>query len=65
MMHRPLLRGGTLGKVLPSYVVAFVPTLALLIGLMLAIESTVHYTMNPMDDPTSGRSEYPSTQQVR
>ncbi len=34
MMHRPLLRGGTLGKVLPSYVVAFVPTLALLIGLI-------------------------------
>ncbi|MBV5271836.1 MAG: branched-chain amino acid ABC transporter permease [Afipia sp.] len=51
MMHRPLIRGGTLGKVLPSYVVAFVPTLALVIGLMLGIESIVHYTMNSMDDP--------------
>lgn len=51
MMHRPLIRGGTLGKVLPSYVVAFVPTLALVIGLMLGIESVVHYTMNSMDDP--------------
>jgi len=51
MMHRPLIRGGTLGKVLPSYVIAFVPTLALVIGLMLGIESVVHYTMNSMDDP--------------
>jgi len=51
MMHRPLIRGGTLGKVLPSYVIAFVPTLALVIGLMLGIESIVHYTMNSMDDP--------------
>src|ERR1700752_605663 len=51
MMHRPLLKGGTLGQVLPSYAVAVVPTLALVIGLMLAIESVVHYTMNPMEDP--------------
>jgi branched-chain amino acid transport system permease protein len=51
MMHRPLIRGGTLGRVLPSYLVAFVPTLALVIGLMLGIESIVHYTMNSMDDP--------------
>jgi branched-chain amino acid transport system permease protein len=51
MMHRPLIRGGTLGKVLPSYVIAFVPTLALVIGLMLGIESIVHYTMNSMEDP--------------
>jgi branched-chain amino acid transport system permease protein len=51
MMHRPLIRGGTLGKVLPSYVVALVPTLIMLIGAMIAIESVVHYTMNAMDDP--------------
>jgi branched-chain amino acid transport system permease protein len=51
MMHRPLIRGGTLGRVLPSYLVAFVPTLALLIGLMLGIESIVHHTMNPSEDP--------------
>ncbi len=51
MMHRPLIRGGTLGSVLPSYAVALVPTLALMIGLMLGIESIVHYTMNPMEDP--------------
>jgi branched-chain amino acid transport system permease protein len=51
MMHRPLIRGGTLATVLPAYVVAVVPTLALLIGLMLAIESIVHHTMNPTEDP--------------
>lgn len=51
MMHRPLIRGGTLMRVLPSYLVALLPTLALLIGLMLAIECVVHYTVNPHDDP--------------
>jgi branched-chain amino acid transport system permease protein len=51
MMHRPLIRSGTLGKVIPSYLIAFVPTLALLIGLMLGIETIVHYTMSPHEDP--------------
>ncbi|MBN9585482.1 MAG: branched-chain amino acid ABC transporter permease [Afipia sp. 62-7] len=51
MMHRPLIRGGTLGKVIPSYLVAIVPTLALLIGLMLGIECIVHHTMNATEDP--------------
>jgi branched-chain amino acid transport system permease protein len=50
MMHRPLLRAGTLTRVLPSYAVAFVPTLAMITGLMLAIETTVHFTVNPGDD---------------
>jgi branched-chain amino acid transport system permease protein len=51
MMHRPLLKGGTLGKVLPSYLIALVPTLALVAGLVLAIETIVHHTINPGDDP--------------
>jgi branched-chain amino acid transport system permease protein len=51
MMHRPLLKGGTLGKVLPSYFIALIPTLALVAGLVLAIESIVHHTVNPGDDP--------------
>jgi branched-chain amino acid transport system permease protein len=51
MKHRPLIRGGTLFKVLPSYVVALVPTLAMVIGLMIAIECVVHYTVNPDEDP--------------
>jgi branched-chain amino acid transport system permease protein len=50
MMHRPLLKAGTLTKVLPSYLIAFVPTLAMIAGLILAIETTVHYTVNPGDD---------------
>ncbi len=50
MMHRPLVKAGTLHKVLPSYVIAFVPTLAMIAGLMLAIETIVHYTVNPGDD---------------
>jgi len=51
MMHRPLLRGGTLGKVLPYYLIALAPTLALVAGLVLALESIVHHTVNPGDDP--------------
>ena len=51
MMHRPLVQRGTLTKVLPWYAIAFVPTLAMVTGLMLAIESVVHYTTNPSDDP--------------
>jgi branched-chain amino acid transport system permease protein len=51
MKHRPLIRGGTLFKVLPSYVVALVPTLAMVIGMMIAIECVVHYTVNPDEDP--------------
>src|SRR3984885_1792952 len=50
MMHRPLLKAGTLTKVLPSYLIALVPTLAMLAGGILSLETTVHYTVNPGDD---------------
>ncbi len=50
MMHGPLIRAGLLSRMLPSYLVAFVPTLMLIIGLMLAIETTVHYTVHPGED---------------
>ncbi len=36
---------------MPSYLIAFVPTLAMITGLMLAIETVVHYTVNPGDSP--------------
>jgi branched-chain amino acid transport system permease protein len=49
-MHRPLLKAGMLLKVLPSYLVALVPTLAMIAGLVLAIETIVHFTVNPGDD---------------
>jgi branched-chain amino acid transport system permease protein len=51
MMHRPLVKAGTLSKVLPSYLIALVPSLALIAGLVLSIETIVHYTVNPGDDP--------------
>ena len=50
MMHRPLLKAGTLPRVLPSYLIAFVPTLAMIAGLILALETIVHFTVNPGDD---------------
>ena len=51
MMHRPLIRGGTLGKVLPYYAITIIPTSALVAGLLLGIETIVHHTVSPGDDP--------------
>ncbi|PZA09389.1 branched-chain amino acid ABC transporter permease [Rhodopseudomonas palustris] len=51
MMHRPLIRAGMLTRMLPSYAIAALPTLALCVGLMLMIETIVHYTVNPNEDP--------------
>ena len=65
MMHRPLIKAGTLGKVLPTYLIALVPTLAMIAGLVLAIETIVHYTVNPGDDPTSRRSASASMRRAR
>lgn len=41
MMHRPLIRAGTLSRVLPSYLIAFVPTLAMIAGLVGIVECIV------------------------
>jgi branched-chain amino acid transport system permease protein len=51
MMHRPLIEGGTLGKVLPYYAITIIPTSALATGLLLAIETIVHHTVSPGEDP--------------
>jgi branched-chain amino acid transport system permease protein len=51
MMHRPLVKAGTLTKVVPSYLIALAPTLAMIAGLILSVETIVHYTVNPGDDP--------------
>src|SRR5215510_16102099 len=51
MMHRPLLKGGTLARVVPYYLISLVPTLAMIAGLVLAIETVVHRTVNPGGDP--------------
>ena len=50
MLHRPLVKAGTLTKVLPSYLIALAPTLAMIAGLILSLETIVHYTVNPGDD---------------
>ena len=46
MMHRPLARAGSLAQVLPSYLAAAVPTLALALGVVLSIETVARYTAN-------------------
>jgi branched-chain amino acid transport system permease protein len=46
MMHRPLVRTGTLTMVIPSYLAAAVPTLALALGVILSIETVARYTAN-------------------
>ncbi|MGJ4939399.1 branched-chain amino acid ABC transporter permease [Bradyrhizobium sp. HKCCYLS1011] len=43
MMHRPLIRGRTLGMVIPSYLIAVLPTVALALGIILAIETVARY----------------------
>ena len=43
MMHRPLIRARSLGMVIPSYLVAVLPTLLLALGVILAIETVARY----------------------
>lgn len=51
MMHRPLVRAGMLSRMLPSYLVAAVPTLALVAGLALMIECIVFATTSHGESP--------------
>jgi branched-chain amino acid transport system permease protein len=44
MMHRPLVRAKALMTVIPSYLVAIVPTVALTCGVILGIESIARYS---------------------
>lgn len=44
MMHRPLIRAGTLLTVIPSYLVAIVPTVALTCGVILTIETVARFS---------------------
>src|ERR1700742_523520 len=44
MMHRPLVRARSLASVIPSYLVAALPTLALVLGVILSIETLARYT---------------------
>jgi branched-chain amino acid transport system permease protein len=46
VMHRPLIRAGTLTMVIPSYLAAAVPTLTLALGVILTIETVARFTAN-------------------
>ncbi|MGA7942947.1 MAG: branched-chain amino acid ABC transporter permease [Bradyrhizobium sp.] len=46
MMHRPLIRAGSLAMVIPSYLVTALPTLALALGVILSIETIARYTQS-------------------
>ncbi|MGA7996369.1 MAG: branched-chain amino acid ABC transporter permease [Bradyrhizobium sp.] len=46
MLHRPLIRAGTLGMMIPSYLLSLLPTLALACGVVLAIETAARYTQS-------------------
>ncbi len=50
MMHWPLIKAGTIGRVLPSYLIAFVPTLAMLIGFILSVEVIVFHMVHAGGD---------------
>ena len=53
MKHRPLVRAGTLFTVLRAYLVALVPTLTTIAGLILAIEIVAQHTLNAGEDPNT------------
>ena len=52
LMHRPLVAGGTLGRLLPAYGLAAVPALALFAGVVLLIETTHHLLMKSAEGAT-------------
>jgi branched-chain amino acid transport system permease protein len=51
IQHRPVLRAGEMGRVLRAYLVAALPTAAMLAGLVLGIEIVVRHAVNATDDP--------------
>jgi len=65
MMHRPLVKAGTLASVLPSYLIALVPTLAMLAGLVLSVETIVHFSVNPGSDSHIRHSASASMRRAR
>jgi branched-chain amino acid transport system permease protein len=52
MMHRPLARGGTLHMLVPAYLIAALPTLALACGVILLIEIVSRYIVHADADTT-------------
>jgi branched-chain amino acid transport system permease protein len=52
MMHRPLIRAGTLQMVLPAYLIAIVPTILFACGVILTIEILAAYSQGNADSST-------------
>ncbi|WP_398480846.1 branched-chain amino acid ABC transporter permease [Tardiphaga sp.] len=50
MMHWPLIKAGTIGRVLPGYLIAFIPTLAMLVGFILSVEVIVFHMVHAGGD---------------
>jgi len=51
LMHRPLVRTGTLSRVFPSYALAAVPALMLFAGVVLLIETSHHLLVKASEGP--------------
>ena len=51
LMHVPLLRAGVLGRVVPSYLLALIPTAMLLVGVVMLIEMTVQLAVKQSEGP--------------
>jgi branched-chain amino acid transport system permease protein len=51
LMHRPLVRTGTLTRLLPSYALAAVPALTLFAGAVLLIETSHHLLVKASEGP--------------
>ncbi len=52
MMHRPLIRAGTLPTILPAYLIAIVPTLLFACGVILTIEILAAYSQGNASSST-------------
>ena len=51
LMHVPLARAGVLGRVVPSYLLAIVPAVMLLLGFVMLIEMTVQLAVKQSEGP--------------
>jgi branched-chain amino acid transport system permease protein len=51
MMHLPLLRAGTWHRLIPSYLAALVPMLAMVVGAILLIEMSYRFSIRVSEGP--------------
>lgn len=51
LMHRPVIRGGALGKLLPTYLLVSIPILMVFIGCVIAVELIAHASIHSAQGP--------------